>query len=193
MKDRIDRLKGAFACELERQVEELFEHAVPLSPYLSETPVIGGEFVTRLGSAGLLSIVCGALVAREIFRQKNPDWPNLPLHQKDCARMMSSDDNRNKLVGFFGASLRESKYDTTVHPAFETFVSGLLCYEYAPRALLSDCQLRQEFPPQRLPGLCDGWLAWRDSETLAAHRYHRLRPPRIRLEVIQGLPSGCPP
>jgi hypothetical protein len=179
-----DRLKQKFTCELERQVEELFEHAVQLSPYLSETPVVGGEFLTRLGSTGLLSTVCGALVAREIFHQKNPDWPSLPLHQKDCATMMSSDDNRNKLAGFFGASLRESRYDTTVHPAFEAFVSGLLCYKYTPRALLSDYQLQQEFPPRKLPGLCDGWLTWRDSETLAQHRYHRLRPPRIQLQVI---------
>lgn len=105
-----DRLLQACGHELQRRVEELFEHARPLSPYLSETPVIGGEFITRFGSSGLLSTVCEAILAREIFRLEAPDWPPLPLHREECARMIGSADNRKKLVGLYGSSLRESKY-----------------------------------------------------------------------------------
>ena len=190
MTDRTDKLKGAFACALERQVEELFAHATPVSRVEAEIPVIGGCFYQSWPHTSLVQLVVDELIARERFRTDWPDWPQLPLHKNDCARMTGSGDNHDKLLGFFGASLRESEYDCNLHPPFDAYCSGVLCYEYAPRKLRSDAELRKEFPPRPLEGLCGGWMEWRSPKTIAEHRRVRLKPPikTPRLELAWSAP-----
>jgi hypothetical protein len=46
----------------------------------------------------------------------------------------------------------------------------LLAYEHTPDCVRSDRELRREFPPRRLAGLCDGELYWRNPEEIALDR-----------------------
>ena len=102
MMDRIDRLQVFFACELERQVEELFAHAPLVSPVEAEIPIIGNYFYPSMPHTCLVPLVVGALLARERFRTDWPDWPQLPLHKQDYRQMAGSGDNRYELRGIFG-------------------------------------------------------------------------------------------
>ena len=117
-----------------------------------------------------------------------PGWPEIfhierevagghqRLRRKEFAQMTSSDDNRRKLVGFFGTSLRESEWDPVTHPSFAMFASGMLCYECTPYKLRSDPELLEEFPPRRLAGLCGGWMHWRSPKTIAEHKRVGFKP-----------------
>ena len=124
-------------------------------------------------------LVVGALLARERFGTDWPDWPG----GKEDPQMAGSGDNRNKLVGFYGASLRESEYDYDLHPPFDAYCGAVMSYEYAPRKLRSDPELRKQFPPCPLEGLCGGWMDWRSPQTIAEHRRVRLKPPLKKPEL----------
>ena len=186
-----NRLKQKFASELERRIEKMFEQARPLSGTMAEVPVIGGIFFPRLPYNILVRTVCAALLASEELSQDRPDWPALPLRQEDCARMLDSSDNHELLVGLYGYSLRLADYQEA-HPFLDQYAAGLMAYRHTPRKLRNDPELQKEFPAAALPGLCDGWLSWRDRETIASHRYHRLRPFMIRPARLQARFSNAP-
>jgi hypothetical protein len=61
------------------------------------------------------------------------------------------------------------------HPPFNVYCSGLTAYEYTPDELRDNVELRREFPPHPLVGLCDGQLHWRRPETIAFDRQARVR------------------
>jgi hypothetical protein len=114
--------------------------------------------------------ICRALVASVRFHTDKPPWaPALPLQLDDIEAYENDDDNRVNLVGYYAGSLRGENWSPD-HPGFAAFASGLLACPHAPDYLREDHSLKQEFPPQRLAGLCDGRLYWRSAETLAWDR-----------------------
>jgi hypothetical protein len=166
-----DKLLATCEREFERHIEMLFKtaHKIP-GTGMAEIPVIGGRFLTWADHSFLLPRVCAALCARERFRQDAPAWAQpLPLRWEDCKTLEYDDNPRFNLVGLFGISLH-GEWDYERHPSFAAFASGLMAYEHTPDHLRNDRALRQEFPPRRLKGLCDGWLSWRSPERLALHR-----------------------
>ena len=166
----------------------MFEQATPVSRVEAEIPIIGNCFYPSMPYPGLVRLVVDALLARERFKTERPDWPQLPLHKNDCARMTGSDDNRNKLVGFFGDSLRHALWED--HPGFGRYCQGLMAYEYAPRKLRSDPELQKQFPATELEGLCGGWLNWRSPKTIAEHRRVGFKPPMRKADL--GLAWSAP-
>jgi hypothetical protein len=170
-----DDLVERCAREFENHIRGLFENPriIPGSLALAEIPVIGGLYLAdhECLIPILLPQICAALCARERFRQDAPDWaPILPLRSEDCEVLELADDHRLCLVGLYGSSLRDAFWDLQ-HPPFATFASGLLAYEHTPDELRNDRELRREFPPRKLKGLCDGRLDWRSPERLAFDRH----------------------
>jgi hypothetical protein len=174
-----NRLAGASAQELERQVKLWFEATRELpgatdffeAPTL-EVPVIGGlTFIAGHAPPSLVLQVCRALVAREKFHlEKPPGAPDLPLRWEDIAAMENADDNRLNLLGLFGNSQRHAYWEPS-HPSYTDFASGVLADSAAPDYLRNDVSLQKAFPPRPLPGLVDGELVWYSPAALAQHRH----------------------
>jgi hypothetical protein len=171
-----DRLIATCEREFANYIEGLFKtvRKIP-STGMAEIPVIGGMYHTWADHSHLCPQIVAALCCRERFRQDAPDWPILPLHEKDIEAMENDGCLRCNLVGFYADSLSWEIWDYERHPPFAAFASGLMAYKHTPGHLRNDRALRQEFPPRKLKGLCDGWLAWRSPERLAlARRMKRL-------------------
>ena len=143
--------------------------------WLREVPFIGGLYVAGLDpDYPLLPPVCAALRAREQFRQDAPSWTYqpLPLRAEVCDELVNADNTRLQVVGLYGYSWRCTDWDRK-HPTFRRFCSGLLAYEHTPDRLRDDRELRREFPPRPLKGLCDGELYWRSDATIVWDRQYR--------------------
>ena len=72
-------------------------------------------------------------------------------------------------MGYFGQSLVPA-YDYEGHPRYDVFASGLMAYDHTPAGMRDDPELRAEFQPKELAGLCDGYLYWRSEEKIAEDR-----------------------
>jgi hypothetical protein len=155
-----NRLTEASAREIKHYVERAFADANTF-----EIPVIGGPFFVcgrGLQIDELKRQAIAALSARERFRFDAPRWwtQPLPLREGECAYLQQSPDNREKIVGFYGASLRHRLWDYDRHPLFTVFARGAVHSPFFPASLEEIRQLADEFPPARLPGL-DGDMIWR--------------------------------
>jgi hypothetical protein len=150
----------------------LFENPVPIpGTGMAEIPVIGGLFIPDLepDHSDLLPMIVAALVAREKFHRDAPGCPILPLRAEDCEEMENADDHRLNLVGCYGGSMRYALWDPA-HPRFGAFCSGLMANKHTPAELRNDRELRREFRPHRLKGLCGGHLHWRSPAMIAFDR-----------------------
>jgi hypothetical protein len=166
-----DRLLETFSREYEAYIRRLFE-AAPRIPNtgLAETPIIGGQFFTWADHTHLLLKVCRALCAREQVHHDAPGWPALPLHVQEIAAMEAADCPRCGVLGLYAGSLKEMGWNYDEHPHFPAFVGGLLAYDCTPEHIRNDRELRRDFSPRPLMGLCDGELFWRDAARVADDR-----------------------
>jgi hypothetical protein len=170
------RVRESCAHGFERLVEKLFNHPrlIP-GTGLAEVPVVGGVYLAddvRPALSMYLPRICGALVARERFRQDAPAWAGeLPVHVDRCMEMRHDECPRVALVAHYGFSLlaTDPAYDYDAHPAFDTFARGLMADAHTPTLIRND-PARAEFPPEVLPGICDGMLYWRTDEKIAFDR-----------------------
>jgi hypothetical protein len=163
-----DRFLEVCAREFAAHVQLMFDNA-PRIPGtgMAEVPVIGGPFLLGMEVPDCLyQRVCMAMAAREQFRHDAPDWPPLPLHEKDIELLKNVDNPRLNLLGYYAYSLSPD-WDYDGHPRFSAFASGLMAYEHTPDEIRSDLSLLEEFPALPLKGLCDGALYWRSPATLA--------------------------
>ena len=151
-----------------RCVEMLFKNPIRIpGTGMAESPVIGTPYIMALDHSVLLPAICAALCARERFRQDAPAWaPSLPLRWEDCESLENDDSNRLNLVGYYGSSLRHADWDYDQHPPFAAFSAGLLAYKHTPDYLRNDRELRCEFAPRKLKGICGGKLYWRSPATM---------------------------
>jgi hypothetical protein len=159
--------------ELRRHVLGLFKdpHILPGMVTLAEAPVIGWRYLVDQPHLViiLMAQVCAALCARERFRVDAPGYPPLPLREEEIETLKDDGNPRHQLVGFYGDSQAAGFWDLQ-HPFFAPFVSGLLAYRATPAKVRNDRELRREFPPRKLAGLCDGRLDWRSPERIAEDR-----------------------
>jgi hypothetical protein len=175
MDSRILRASGlAFA----NHVENTFEAASLLpgadnyftAPRL-EVPYVGGAtFVAGHEPRSLRHLVFGALCAKAQFEREAPSWaPPLPLRKEACAILANSADPKMNAVGLFAQSLRYAGWSED-HPSFGTYVCGLMACRGTPKRIRHDVDLRLEFIPRRLAGLCAETLRWRSPKKLAFDR-----------------------
>jgi hypothetical protein len=168
-----ERLTESALRGLEDLVESLFEHPRMISDTMAEIPVIGEPgFIVALDHSFLLPPICAAMITKEKFRMECPDWPDLPLRQKDIDEMKNADCPRCSVVGFYGDSLRGEDWSPQ-HPSFGRYTSGLLFCRHAPKELRNNRELLEKFPPCRLEGMTGGRLTWRGPEALALDRKAR--------------------
>jgi hypothetical protein len=175
MSARGARLAKSCAREFERHLEGLFEHPriVPGTKALAEVPIVGGVYIVgdeRHAMPCFLPLICAALVARERFKQEWPDWPDLPLNWEHCVKMQHNECRRVALMAHYGFSLASADYDYDGHPRFDTYARGLMAYEHCPIEIRNDPELKAEFPPQELAGICDRQTVWRTDEQIAFAR-----------------------
>jgi hypothetical protein len=174
-----DKLIEVCANEFENYIKGLFKNPKKIpNTGMAEIPIVGGLYIPDLmdEASPLLLTVCKALVARERFRQDAPDWPILPLHERDIEAAIESDyDPRINLVGLYSYSLRGADWNFDVHPSFDRYARGLMDYECTPDRVRNDSYFWRRFPPTRLEGLCDGDLCWFNPEQLALDRENLAR------------------
>jgi hypothetical protein len=140
-----------------------------------EVTVTGGDYFLEYPDLAKAT-VCAALIARERFRKDGPAWAQpLPLHEDCFEALQKAERPRGMLLGYFSESLSDVSWDYELHPRFNAFAAGMLAYESTPVELRSDPELRAEFPPRPLEGLCDGKLCWRPAAKIAAYRDMRRR------------------
>jgi hypothetical protein len=176
LKERCARERENSLSELESHIRGLFANPriLPGTYALAETPVIGDKYIVdqiEFMLPTLLPRIVGALCSRERFRVDVPWAPPLPLRSEEIELLKDADDHRLNLVGLFADSLEGENWDYQLHPRFNDYASGLMAYRHTPADLRNDRELRQEFPPRRLKGLCDGRLDWRNPERLASERH----------------------
>jgi len=166
-----NRLIEVCTNEFERHLERLFETA-PRIPGtgMAITPVIGGRFRRWADHAYLFRCDCTGLISGERFRQDEPGWPVLPLHEDAIAAAMDDDDHRLNLLGYYGKSLARMDWSYDAHPPFARYACGLMSYKHTPIGVRADPQLLAEFPPLPLTGLTDGKLHWRSAEQITEDR-----------------------
>lgn len=171
-----DRFNEPCAHELENLIKGLFKTSRKIpGTGMAEIPVVGGVFLPYGDYSPLLLTVCAALCAGERFRQDEPAWPPLPLHEELIEVYINAECSRLNLVGLFGKSLWGVDWNYDLHPRLGAFASGLMAYPSTPIELRNDRELLREFPPRELAGLCDGRLYWRSPETIARDREHQAR------------------
>jgi hypothetical protein len=56
----------------------------------------------------------------------------LPLREVECTDLQQDAENRLKLVGYYGSSLRQVDWDYETHPPFAVFCSGVLASPFVP-------------------------------------------------------------
>jgi len=100
---------------LEDMIEALFEHPVMIpGTGMAEIPVIGEPgYIVALDHSHFLPAICRAMVAKEKFRQQHPEWPDLPLRQKEIEAMKDGSCPRCNVVGYFADSLRGRELEPT--------------------------------------------------------------------------------
>jgi len=128
------------------QVYELFERAPTLVDVFAELPFDAAScFKDWRDSSCLRALVINALVARAWFDLQKPAWaPQLPLDAPACRTLVDDPDNRLKMLGWFGHSLRGVEWDYYCHPSFCDYGRTALTLPGAPE------ELRREFPSQWL-------------------------------------------
>jgi hypothetical protein len=178
--ERCARERENSLSELESHIRGLFANPqiLPDTYALAEIPVIGGKYIVdqvEFEFPILLLRIVGALCSRERFRVDVPWAPPLPLRLEEIEALKDDDNPRFQLVGYYGDSLEGEDWAYDLHPRFDVYASGLLAYKHAPNRFRSDRELRREFPPRRLKGLCDGRLDWRNPKRIAIDREHQAR------------------
>jgi|SRR5215831_13884571 len=118
----------------------------------------GGWCFTKAGIPGLIREIRAALDARIWFSKHGPGWAQpLPLGE-DCVAMLRMGGPPH-LLGLYAFSLQLMNYDYLGHPQLYDFCCGVMAHPSAPKHVRDDPELKAEFPPQPLPGLC-GRLVW---------------------------------
>jgi hypothetical protein len=173
--ERCARERENSLSELESHIRGLFANPQILSGTyaLAEVPIIGGKYIVdqvEFMLPTLLPRIVGALCSRERFRVDAPGWPSLPLRSEEIEALEDDNNPRLQLLGLYASSLAGEEWAYDLHPRFNTFCSGLMAYKHTPNHLRSDRELRREFPPRRLKGLCIE-LDWRNPERLAQDRH----------------------
>jgi hypothetical protein len=147
---------------VEAYVRGAFEAARGLPSPISEVPFIGGAYcprAKRAAHADLKRQVRAALCAHALHDLSAPHWAqHLPLREHECIELKRDADNKLKLVGYFGLSLRRCDWDER-HPLFAEFCTSLLYSPAVPECLEHDDELQNMFPSLPLPHLDDD-LCW---------------------------------
>ena len=175
----VNRLAEASVNELEALLESLFENAartpVKAAPgiFFGRDPILGHLFISGEDHSAHRLAICKALVADAKFRiERPPGWPDLPLRHEAIKAMIDDDDPRRSVVGLYGGSLRSEGWRPD-HPRLAPFAGGLMFDRHTPIEIRNNPELRREFPPAKLKGMTNGWLAWRSPEALALDRKMR--------------------
>jgi hypothetical protein len=72
------------------------------------------------------------------------------------------------LLGLYAFSLQLLNYNYRRHPHPHKFFSGVMAHPSAPDHVKNDLELREKFPPKRLPGLCGRMIWFSPAESVAA-------------------------
>jgi hypothetical protein len=160
MRDRLIEVCGReFERKVERHVKAVFEAKRGLLDPIIEVPWIGGVYCPRdkrENYADLMQQACKAACAQKWFDMTGPKWARpfgLPLRMEDFDTLERDPDNKQKLLGMYGRSLRWEGWDYLIHPSINVFGSGVTEFLWSPRELRTDPELQRLFPPRRLEGL----------------------------------------
>jgi hypothetical protein len=119
------------------------------------------------------------LAAREWIALDNPNLPQLPLSYTE-REALKGQGGVGYIMSVFARSLKAQKNDTSKHPSFHAYASGVMASPYAPGFIKTDPDLLDRYPPRALPGLGPGLYFDPAASPYHTSNHHTSTRPRVR-------------